>query len=539
MGAAIEIRVLGELEILGNGEVLNLPPSRKTRALLGFLALAQRPVRRDRLCELLWDLPDDPRGALRWSLSRLRALRGERELPLLRSDKNHVQVDFTRVHVDWRHLMEAGDDRLANFDVTTLESLESLCRGPLLDGLENSGRPEFDAWLLAERERVLHRRLSILETLVDRLADRPEQALVHARMRAELDPMNELAHATVIGLLVRSGNSGRAREYLQVARRLFEAAEVKPTGVLDEVLNGKGGNAPIEQAQLNGVVKPSTMRQVIRFCTARDGTRIAWSSAGQGPPVIKLANWFTHLEYDWTSPVRAHLLRFFARDHTLVCYDERGNGLSDREIDTPNLEAFVEDLESVAAAAGHERFSLLAISQGCAVAAAYATRYPDKVSRMIFHGGYAMGWRYWDDSKEVETKQALQTLVKTGWNSDKPTFRQIFTNLIFPGATPAQRDAFNEMQRQSIDPDAALKILDATGDMDARPFLGAVDVPVLVTHCRGDQHIPVKYGRELAARIPNARFVELDSGNHSLLASDPAWPRFMEEVAAFLEEDDR
>jgi pimeloyl-ACP methyl ester carboxylesterase len=115
----------------------------------------------------------------------------------------------------------------------------------------------------------------------------------------------------------------------------------------------------------------------IHFCTASDGVRIAYATAGQGPPLVKAANWLNHLEYDWQSPVWRHLLHELPKDHLLIRYGERGNGLSDREVADISFDAFVRDLEIVVDAAGLDRFALLGISQGCAVSIAYAVRHPE------------------------------------------------------------------------------------------------------------------------------------------------------------------
>jgi len=134
-----------------------------------------------------------------------------------------------------------------------------------------------------------------------------------------------------------------------------------------------------------GVTPPSRadMQQNIRFCTARDGVQLAWATIGQGPPLVKVGNWVTHLEFDLESPIWRHLYSELARDRAVTRYDARGNGLSDRDVEAITFEAFVEDLESVVEAAGIPRFALLGISQGCAIAIAYAVRHPERVSHLI------------------------------------------------------------------------------------------------------------------------------------------------------------
>jgi pimeloyl-ACP methyl ester carboxylesterase len=222
---------------------------------------------------------------------------------------------------------------------------------------------------------------------------------------------------------------------------------------------------------------------------------------------------------------------------SLVRYDERGNGLSDWELREASLEAYVSDLEAVVDSVGLKTFPLLAISQGCAVAIAYAARHPERVSRLVLHGGYAVGWRLREDPDGIAAREAMLTLVRTGWGQETPAFRQVFTSLFFPDATAEQIQSFNELQRKTTSPENAYTLLNSFSSIDARPYLSKVKAPVLVTHCRGDLRVPFEEGRKLAANIPGARFVPLNSANHLMLEHEPAWSRFVAEVEAFLGAD--
>jgi pimeloyl-ACP methyl ester carboxylesterase len=228
-------------------------------------------------------------------------------------------------------------------------------------------------------------------------------------------------------------------------------------------------------------------------------------------------------------------VREFSRDHRLIRYDERANGLSDWDVDDVSFDALVKDFEAVIAAAGLERFSVLAVSQGCAVAAAYAARNPGRVSRLVLYGGYARGWAKRGNSALPE---ALNTLIEHGWGQDNPIFRQVFTSMFIPGASSEQMQWFNELQRRTASPANALRLRQAFGQIDVRPLLPELRVPTLVLHCRDDQVINFEEGRLLASLIPTSRFVPLEGRNHVILESDPAWPRFLDEVRAFLAEAD-
>jgi pimeloyl-ACP methyl ester carboxylesterase/tRNA A-37 threonylcarbamoyl transferase component Bud32 len=276
------------------------------------------------------------------------------------------------------------------------------------------------------------------------------------------------------------------------------------------------------------------MEQQIHFCTTDDGVRIAYATVGEGLPLVKAANWLSHLEFDWSSPIWRHLLAEFARDHQFIRYDERGNGLSDWKVADLSFEAWVEDLEAVVEAAGVDRFPLLGISQGGAVAIAYAVRYPEKVSRLVLYGAYAQGWAARESLEEIEQRQAQLTLVRLGWGKDNPAFRQIWTTLYAPDATPEQQQSFNDLQRVSTSPENAVKLLNVMGNIDVVDLLPQVKVPTLVLHCRDESGVPFEQGRLLAASIPGALFVPLNGRNHLLLEGDPSWGKFVSEVRRFL-----
>jgi class 3 adenylate cyclase/pimeloyl-ACP methyl ester carboxylesterase len=286
------------------------------------------------------------------------------------------------------------------------------------------------------------------------------------------------------------------------------------------------------------VWKPqSTARyeQEIQFCITADGVQLAYARMGSGMPLVKTGNWMTHLEFDFESPIWRHLYRELSRDRTLIRYDARGNGLSDREVGDVSFETFVSDLETVVDAAGLERFALLGISQGCAVSVAYAVRHPERVTHLILCGGYAVGWSKRNQSAvEHEQMAAMLTLMRLGWGQENATFRQLFTSQFIPGGTKEQADWFNELQRISTSPEDAVRNFIANGEVDVSALLGQVSAPTLVMHARDEARVPFDQGRRLAAGIPGARFVSLPSRNHLILEHEPAFPRFLQEIRDFL-----
>ncbi len=276
--------------------------------------------------------------------------------------------------------------------------------------------------------------------------------------------------------------------------------------------------------------------QRVLYCKADDGTRLAYSVTGEGPAIVKTANWLNHIEYDWDSPLWRHWIDEFTRARSLIRYDERGNGLSDWDTPDLSLDAFVQDLESIADRTKLGQFDLLAISQGAAVAIAYAVRHPERVGRLIICNGYAAGWAVRCDPAEVARREAMLTLTEVGWGADNPAYRQLFTNHYIPDATPKQMGWFNEMQRLSASPENAVRLQRALSKIDVRELLPKLRTPTLVFHSRNDQAVPFSQGAELAAGIPNAQFVPLESRNHILLADEPAWSMFTAGVRRFLGE---
>jgi class 3 adenylate cyclase/pimeloyl-ACP methyl ester carboxylesterase len=274
-------------------------------------------------------------------------------------------------------------------------------------------------------------------------------------------------------------------------------------------------------------------KQEIRYCRAPDGVRLAYAISGNGPPLVKTANWLNHLEYDWQNPIWHHFLTGLSKDHTLIRYDARGNGLSDWDVDEISLDAWVSDLESVVDAAGLKQFPLLGISQGCAISIAYAVRHPGRVSHLILLGGFALGANK-RSPQEAAKRKALATLMRLEWGANNPTIRQLFASALMPDATKEQAETFNELQRRTTSAECAARYFETTAEFDVTGLLGQVKTPTLVMHARGDAQIPMEVGRQMAAGIPGAKFVALQGNNHILLEQESATQRFFEEIRLFL-----
>jgi pimeloyl-ACP methyl ester carboxylesterase/DNA-binding CsgD family transcriptional regulator len=279
----------------------------------------------------------------------------------------------------------------------------------------------------------------------------------------------------------------------------------------------------------------SQTRQRIRFLRTTDGVQLAWAEAGGGPPLVKAANWITHLEYEWESPAWRHWMRFFSDHFRFIRYDERGCGMTDWDVAELSLERWAGDLEAVVDAAVPEGpVVLLGISQGAAACVAYAVRHPERVSRMVLYGAYARGYYHRGKPEAVREYRAIVEAVRVGWGKENPAFRQLFTSRFMPEGTPEQVAWFNELCRKTTSAEMAARLLEARADVNIVDLLGKVQVPTLVIHARDDHICSVNEGRFLASAIPDAQFVELPGKNHILLEDEPAWPRFQDAVLDFL-----
>ncbi len=288
-------------------------------------------------------------------------------------------------------------------------------------------------------------------------------------------------------------------------------------------------------AELAGATESTQGAFKVEYCRAPDGVRLAYATVGNGPPLVKTANWMNHVQYDWESPTFRHLFLDLACDFTLLRYDARGNGMSDWDVDELSLDAWVVDLETVVNAAGLGRFPLFAMSQGCAISVAFAVRHPERVSHLILYGGFARGaYIRAKNELELQKAKALASLIRTGWGDDSPAYRQPFSSLFMPGATHEQLEQFAERQRVTTSPECAYRYFETTRSLDVTDLLPKVRAPTLVMHARGDQVQPFEGGRELAAGIPGARFVALQGQNHMPLPQDPATERILEEIRLFL-----
>ena len=293
-------------------------------------------------------------------------------------------------------------------------------------------------------------------------------------------------------------------------------------------------SAPAPRSSSLATAVTKTARQEIRYCTTSDGVRLAYATTGTGPPLVKASNWLTHLDFEWGSPIWRHWYAVLSEHHRLVRYDERGNGMSQRDVDDVSFDTWVRDLETVVDAAGLDRFPLLGISRGGSIAIAYAVKHPDRVTQLVLYGAFAAGLNHYGTPPQLEARQALTSLVRLGWGLNNPAFCKTFTCRFIPEATPEHEKWFDELQRVSTSPKNAARLMARDDDIDVRPLLSQVQTPTLVIHCDRDHAVGPERGRQLAAGIPGARYVSLPSANHLMLEDEPAWSLFVAELGLFL-----
>ena len=280
------------------------------------------------------------------------------------------------------------------------------------------------------------------------------------------------------------------------------------------------------------------LNQTIRFCRSADGTQIAVASCGQGPAILRAAHWLSHVDYDLESPVWRPWVRALSARNRFVRYDPRGCGLSDRHVADLSLDSWHADLDAVAQSMAEPQFVLLGLSQGGALAIAYALRHPERVSHLVLLNAYGQGARAraQTDAERLEA-ETLVNFIRIGWGRDNPAFCRFFTNLFIPDGTPEQHRWWGDLERVTASPEVAAELLGQMQQIDVLALASQLQVPTLIAHSRGDMRVPFNEGRKLAAAIPHARFVPLDSKNHVLLPDEPAWAEFHAELSAFLGQD--
>ena len=275
--------------------------------------------------------------------------------------------------------------------------------------------------------------------------------------------------------------------------------------------------------------------QQVRFCRSFDGAEIAYAVSGDGPPVVMLPSWLTHLEYQWRSVAWQPWLEALSTRYRLIRYDPRGCGLSDRTLDKVSFECWVRDFGAVVDAVGLDRFSVVGICQGGPVAIEFVGRHPDRVSNLVLYGTYARGRnRRTTVPLEPQKARVMLEMMELGWAQQDHSFMRVFATQFQPEGSIEHLRSWCELQRVAASPANAVQLTRIMFDVDVQESAARVECPTLVVHPERDAAVPVEEGRLLAQIIPGARFLQLDSPNHFLLREEPAWATLVEAVHAFL-----
>lgn len=273
----------------------------------------------------------------------------------------------------------------------------------------------------------------------------------------------------------------------------------------------------------------------IRFCTADDGVRIAFTVDGSGAPIVRGGFYMNHLELDGKCAVWAPLLAELTRGHALVRHDMRGFGLSDRDARDVSLAAWVRDLEAVVDSARLERFALFAMCHGGAAAVEYAARHPERVTHLVLYGAYARGFlKRHPTPAELDEARLQSALIEQGWGRQNDAFLQVWPTLFQPDSTLEKLRSLADLQCRSAPAANALAMLRASAKIDVTDAAQRITCPTLVMHSRRSLITPFEEARLLAALIPGATLVGFDSRNHVLADDEPAWTEFVHTLRAFL-----
>lgn len=357
--------------------------------------------------------------------------------------------------------------------------------------------------------------------LLHLLVSRAPALVSYDEMMAEVWKGRIVSDATVAARLSAArtavGDDGRRQAIIRTVARV---------GVQMAVAVTRGPETPETPA-----VDP-TKAQTIRYTRSRDGTAIAWAETGEGPPLLRAGHWLSHLEHDWSSPVWRPVLEDLGRGRRLIRYDPRGTGLSDRSLGAADVEHLADDLEAVADAAGLDRVPVYAISQSVPVALTFAARHPDRVSRLVLVNGFVQGSTARGDLAHTDTMVAM---IRAGWGVPGSAFMKAVATLYMPRATAAEVDSFVEMQALSADPDTAATLRRIIGEIDVSAILPAVTAPALVICCAGDTVQSPAQSQLLARRLSDATFATLDSPNHVIVPTDPAWAEVVARMNRFLD----
>ena len=278
------------------------------------------------------------------------------------------------------------------------------------------------------------------------------------------------------------------------------------------------------------------MNQDIRFCSTADNVKLAYAVSGKGPPLVMPATWLSHLEHQWDSLAWQPWLETLSRKYTLLRYDSRGCGLSDRDAADFSFEGWIKDIEAVVDAAGFRQFDILATCWGGPIGVEYTARHPDRVTRLVLYGAYALGRLRGVKPLEADQARVLLDMVRLGWGKENHALGQVWGSYFQPSGTLQHLRSWSQQQALSTSAQTAARLLQIGWQTDVRDSARKIRCPTLALHVTRDTAVPIEDGRKLATLIPDCRFVQIDGDNHMPLADEPAWRQIVAEIDAFLKQ---
>ena len=520
---SIEINVLSDVKFRRSGREVSLIASKKTRALMAYLSITNRAHSREHLCEMFFDSVSDPRGGLRWSLSKIRNLFNDDSRERLVAKEDTVQLDLSDVFCDANFVKQVELTPNPSLD-RLRKAADYLLHRPLAN-LELPRSEEYQMWLLDTREDFNELRVSIFQKLVgnDNLDDM--DSLKYLRSWWRLDPYSHIAPYLIW-------------KRLQVAGRAVEAKIIRSRY---ETLMGEDSEDWLEKQSAESTkskIKRDGFSQTVRFCKTADGAKLAYATSGSGPSVILTPGWLSHLELEWSNKLYRDTFDTLSMNKTLVRYDECGTGMSDRSVGEVDFLMFQKSFEAVVADHSASTFAVIGVSKGCSVAIDFAARNPERVSALILVGGFASGWKVGMSNDERQYHDAMLALSRLTWDKEGGLFRDLVSRTLMPTVGIQTHQWFQDLQKYAVDEQSVSRMLNVYGEIDVRDKLKKIKAPTLVIHSRNDQAVSIEHSKEIAACIPNARLFSLESRNHIILSNDPAWQVYMEEIDHFLQEND-
>lgn len=378
-----------------------------------------------------------------------------------------------------------------------------------------------------------------------------EEALQSARDMIALSPDHPSGHrmkCAALASLGRRDDARRAADRLiallpnhdarqAIARQPFRdaLAERYLHALTSAGLTSRAGSRPAQSKHVASV--PAHAPYPVQYATTRDGIDLAWSRIGSGPVLVASVRWLGNLALDHENPFSTRIVHRLAERFTLIQFDHRGIGQSQRDIAHLSLSDMATDIDTIVRAAGLDRFALFTMAHGCPVAFEYLRNNPGRVTRLAMYGASATGWRHPEWGETTERTEAIMAVARLGWDVDDPTFRRLTAQAVLTETSGEDDTWLDSYLRQTINAQTSVRIIDALGDYDFRDMLARLDLPTLVLHGSDDVAVPIAHGRRVAELIPGADFVELASRNHVLTRRDPDWQDTLDRIMRFLDSD--